>query len=270
MRRDVLQGRLTCRLGVGRGCLGRRKALRREYPLRSLRAGSSRRRSARRTRRVPCSRGCAAGRGRRTRRQPLRRKLTQSSESVPRASARKSSSGSSLITAFTRRSHRRAEGEERALEIAARRLVALAGAEVPAERRLRADLEVGDVRRARSDGRRQSRRGRRPVSSRRSSRVIRPSRSPRGRRPSIRACRRSQAAIRQFRDDDRPSADHDDVRAVAESLDRLVLGAGSKDLRRLGQGHTCCSHSAPSSLGVQQRAESNPVGRRPAKRSILD
>ena len=42
----------------------------------------------------------------------------------------------------------RAEREERALEVAARRVRAVAGAEVAADRRLPADLEVGDVQRA--------------------------------------------------------------------------------------------------------------------------
>jgi hypothetical protein len=49
----------------------------------------------------------------------------------------------------------RAEREERALEVAPRRVVAGAGAQVAADRRLRTDLAVGDVERAlRERGRR--------------------------------------------------------------------------------------------------------------------
>ena len=54
----------------------------------------------------------------------------------------------------------RAEREERALQVAPRRLRALAGAEVPADGPLRADLEIGDVARARPE-----RRGAIPASS---------------------------------------------------------------------------------------------------------
>ena len=56
--------------------------------------------------------------------------------------------------AVRRRPGGRSDREKRALEVAARRLVALACAEVSADGPLRADLEVGDVGRARTEWRR--------------------------------------------------------------------------------------------------------------------
>ena len=68
--------------------------------------------------------------------------------------------------------------------------------------------------------------------------------------PSISAFAGSQPPVRHVRDDDRPSTDDDDVRAVAESRDRLVLGARHEDLGRGVQSHTRCCHCPPFSFGV--------------------
>ena len=72
--------------------------------------------------------------------------------------------------------------------------------------------------------------------------------------------RRPQPAVRHVRDDDRPPADDDDVRAVAEGRDRLVLGARHEDLGRGVGSHTRYSHH-PTLLGREISArESNPCG----------
>ena len=59
------------------------------------------------------------------------------------------------LAAGAGRAHLCADGEERALEVAPRRLAGPAGAEVPADGALAADLDVGDVGGARPDRRRQ-------------------------------------------------------------------------------------------------------------------
>src|SRR5688500_15074277 len=55
------------------------------------------------------------------------------------------------LAAGTRRTNGRADREKGTLQVASRRLGALAGTEVAADGALRPDLAVGDVRRARSD-----------------------------------------------------------------------------------------------------------------------
>ncbi len=122
------------------------------------------------------------------------------------------------------RAHLRVEREQRALQVAARHLAVARRAQVAADGRLGAHLGIGDVRRARAERRaevdeRGDRRGR---ADRDRLAVPRDAREP-GVSEEERACRRD-ATRGDRRHDDRPAADHGDVRPVAEQLDGLGRG----------------------------------------------
>ena len=112
------------------------------------------------------------------------------------------------LAARTRRAHRRADGQQGSLQVAPRRLGALAGTEVAADGALRADLAVGDVRCARSDRRRErlELRDRRRRADRDAGPVAGDPGEP-GAGQQHRAFR-AQPPARQIGDDDRSAADH--------------------------------------------------------------
>ena len=128
--------------------------------------------------------------------------------------------------------------DERALQVAARRLGRVTGADVAADRSLRADLEVGDVRRARAerrgqldellDGRRRADGDARPLARDAGEPGVADENS----------LRRMDPAVREIRDDDRPAADDDDVRAVTEGSDRLLLGPRDENFGRGVRRHS--------------------------------
>ena len=181
VRRDVLQGRLTCRLGVGRACLGRRKAdavgacagrCEPDRPVGGARARHGERRVVVGVR--PVEAGESAGRclvvGDRERESVVDASSGSPRAARPRCRPRPQS-------ARSRRARGTAPGDRRA---------------APRSLRRRRGSRRWSPRRG-SRGRRCSSRtarcgagrprGRRSVSSRRSSRATRPSRSPPGRRP---------------------------------------------------------------------------------------
>jgi hypothetical protein len=59
---------------------------------------------------------------------------------------------------------------------------------------------------------------------------------------------RIELPVREIRDDDRPAADDEDVTAVAERGDRLLLGARREDFRCAAGRHSRCCHH-PTLLG---------------------
>ena len=166
------------------------------------------------------------------------------------------------LAASAGRARRCAEREERALEIASGRVRALAGAEIPADRRLPADLDVGDVQCALREGGNgvgelgepadrhacADRHGRPVVVDR-----VEPGPAeherPAGGEPSV----------RDLRDDDRAARDHRDPRPVAELGDRLVDRGGEQHLS--GLRHGCPLLRIPAGARSPVRALDNRLSR---------